>query len=267
MAGGGALVATVEKDARPLSALTDEEMTDHVLSGVWTSVARLQEHRLGHRALRPEHVLVEPDGESRLSAFARAQLNAPPEVLGSDIAELLATTAVRIGPQRATACALAGLGPELLATALPYLQPLALMGPARREIARYDQARARAARQSARRRTLRAGGRPSLLSDLAVEVRTAVARRRFRSRIWLASRGRAPWAWRARSWFSTLCCRSWPTLLRLSTRCATRTGGGYSRCCPSPSSRRRSRPACSGAPSRTGCRSAPPTKYSSPVRS
>ncbi|WP_217573519.1 lysylphosphatidylglycerol synthase transmembrane domain-containing protein [Streptomyces sp. GbtcB7] len=173
VAGGGALVATVEKDARPLSALTDEETTDHVLIGVWTSVARLQEHRLGHRALRPEHVLVEPDGEIRLSAFARAQLNAPPEVLGSDIAELLATTAVRIGPQRATACALAGLGPELLATALPYLQPLALMGPARREVARYDQARARAARQGARRRTLRAGGRPSLLSDLAVEVRTA----------------------------------------------------------------------------------------------
>ncbi|XER99970.1 YbhN family protein [Streptomyces sp. S1D4-11] len=47
------------------------------------------------------------------------------------------------------------------------------MGPARREVARYDQARARAARESARRRTLRAGGRPSLLRDLAVEVETA----------------------------------------------------------------------------------------------
>lgn len=173
VAGGGALVATVEKGARALSALRDEEMTDHVLAGVWTSVARLQEHRLAHRALRPEHVLVEPGGESRLSAFASAQLNASPEVLGSDIAELLATTAVRVGPQRATACALAGLGPELLATALPYLQPLALMGPARREVARYDQARARAARESARRRTLRAGGRPSLLRDLVVEVGTA----------------------------------------------------------------------------------------------
>src|SRR5262249_60625800 len=167
---GGALVATAEEDARALSALTDEEMTDHVLIGVWTSVARLQEHRLAHGALHPEHVLVDPGGESRLSAFARAQLNAPPDVLGSDIAELLATTAVRVGPRRATACALAGLGPELLATALPYLQPLALTGPARRQIAGYEQARARAARESARRRTLRAGGRPSLLRDLAVEV-------------------------------------------------------------------------------------------------
>lgn len=115
-----------------------------------------------------------PDGSPRLTAFARAQLNAPPEVLGADLAELLATTAVRIGPDRATACALAGLGPKTLATALPYLQPLALVGPARREVARYDQARAReAAKGGARRRTLRPGGRPNLMHDLAEEVRTA----------------------------------------------------------------------------------------------
>jgi uncharacterized membrane protein YbhN (UPF0104 family) len=174
VAGGGAFVATAEPDdARALSALRDEELTDPLLTGVWASVARLQEHRLGHGALRPDHVLVTPGGESRLRAFARGRLNAPPEVLGSDLAELLATTAVRVGPQRATACARAGLGPELLATALPYLQPLALMGPAHSAAARYDQARARAAGEKAGRRTLRAGGRPSLLRDLAAEVSTA----------------------------------------------------------------------------------------------
>ncbi|XUL93611.1 lysylphosphatidylglycerol synthase transmembrane domain-containing protein [Streptomyces galilaeus] len=174
VAGGGALVATSAPDhARALSALRDEELTDPLLTGVWTSVARLQEHRLGHGELRPQHVLVAPDGESRLTAFARGRLNAPPEMLGSDLAELLATTAIRVGPQRATACALAGLGPELLATALPYLQPLALMGPARTAVAHYDQARARAAGKTAGRRTLRAGGRPSLLRDLAAEVSTA----------------------------------------------------------------------------------------------
>ncbi|MEV6167450.1 lysylphosphatidylglycerol synthase transmembrane domain-containing protein [Streptomyces sp. NPDC051954] len=173
VAGGGALVATVDDDARALSTLTDEEVTDQVLVGVWASVARLQEHRLGHGELHPEHVLVEAGGASRLSAFAHAQLNAPPDVLGSDIAELLTTTAMRVGTQRAVACALAGLGPERLATALPYLQPLALIGPARHEVARYDQARARTAGQGARRRTLRAGGRPSLLRDLAGEVETA----------------------------------------------------------------------------------------------
>ncbi|MFF0105531.1 hypothetical protein [Streptomyces hirsutus] len=145
VAGGGALLVTVERAARPLSAFRGEKMTDQVLTGVWTSVARLQEHRLAHRALRPEHVLVEPDGASRLTAFARARLGAAPDALGSDIAELLAATATHLGAHRATQCALAGLGPGLLATALPYLQPLALLGPARREVARYDQARARTA--------------------------------------------------------------------------------------------------------------------------
>ncbi|MFJ4788602.1 flippase-like domain-containing protein [Streptomyces sp. NPDC088794] len=169
----GALVATVDKGARALSALPVEDWTDPVLTGMWTSVARLQEHRLGHGELRPEHVLVEADGGSRLDAFARGRLNAPPELLGTDLAELLATTAVRIGPRRATACALAGLGPDLLATALPYLQPLALIGPARREVAKYDADRARAESRADRRRTLRAGGRPSLLRDLAGEVETA----------------------------------------------------------------------------------------------
>ncbi|MGI5515938.1 lysylphosphatidylglycerol synthase transmembrane domain-containing protein [Streptomyces sp. CA-106131] len=173
VAGGGALVATVDTGARPLSALTDEALTDELLIAVWTSVARLQEHRLGHRALRPEHLLVEPGGVSRLTAFARAQLNAPPDVLGSDIAELLATTGIRVGPHRATVSALAGLGPELLATALPYLQPLALIGPARRAVARYDQEAARAARAGGGRRMLRPGGRPSLLRDLAAEVTAA----------------------------------------------------------------------------------------------
>jgi uncharacterized membrane protein YbhN (UPF0104 family) len=171
--GSGALLVTVGQDTRPLAALRDEEWTDALLGAVWTSVARLQEHRLAHRALRPEHIVVDPDGKPRLTAFARAQLNAPPGVLGADLAELLATIAVRVGPSRATACALAGLGPKTLATALPYLQPLALVGPSRREVARYDQARAREAAKGARRRTLRPGGRPNLMHDLADEVRTA----------------------------------------------------------------------------------------------
>ncbi|MCC5478383.1 lysylphosphatidylglycerol synthase transmembrane domain-containing protein [Streptomyces barringtoniae] len=170
VAKGGALLVTIEHAARPLSAFPGEEITDQILTGVWTSVARLQKHRLAHRALRPEHILVEPDGASRLIAFARARLGATPDALGSDIAELLATTATRIGVPRATQCALASLGPPLLATALPYLQPLALLGPARREVARHDQARARAAGAGTKRRAVRPGGRPSLLRDLSAAV-------------------------------------------------------------------------------------------------
>ncbi|MEV6112609.1 lysylphosphatidylglycerol synthase transmembrane domain-containing protein [Streptomyces sp. NPDC052109] len=170
VARGGALLVTVERTARPLSAFAGEEITDQMLTGIWTSVSRLQKHRLAHRALHPQNILVEPDGTSRLTAFARARLGATPDGLGSDVAELLATTATRVGAHRATRCALAGLGPRPLATALPYLQPLALLGPAQHEVARYDQARARAAGTGTKRRTVRPGGRPSLLRDLSAEV-------------------------------------------------------------------------------------------------
>jgi uncharacterized membrane protein YbhN (UPF0104 family) len=174
----GALLVTAGQDARRLSELPAGDLTDELLGEVWRSVARLQEHRLGHRALRTEHVLVDAGGKPRLTAFARARLDASPQVLGSDIAELLATTAVRVGPHRATACALAGLGPERLAGALPYLQPLALVGPARHEVAHHDQERARTAGEvtaveGARRRARHPGGRPNLMHDLATEVRTA----------------------------------------------------------------------------------------------
>ncbi|MGW5466310.1 hypothetical protein, partial [Streptomyces sp. NPDC003996] len=43
----------------------------------------------------------------------------------------------------------------------------------RREVAGYDQERARAAGEGVRRRARRPGGRPSLMRDLATEVRTA----------------------------------------------------------------------------------------------
>ena len=47
-------------------------------------------------------------------------------VLRMDIAQLLTTLALRVGPQRAVASALAVLGPDAVADSLPLLQPIAL---------------------------------------------------------------------------------------------------------------------------------------------
>ncbi|MGW5113305.1 flippase-like domain-containing protein [Nocardia sp. NPDC004123] len=168
VAGGGALLATT-----PVTTTTLRNPSDALLTDVWTSVARLQEHRIAHRALRPDHVLVTPDGRIRLTAFARGRLAATTRQLGSDVAELLAATAIQVGPERAVAAALTGLGPERLASVMPYLQPLALTSATRRAVTDRDRAETRAARASERRRTLHPGGRPSLLRDLATHVRSA----------------------------------------------------------------------------------------------
>ncbi|ANP50761.1 hypothetical protein J2Z21_004539 [Streptomyces griseochromogenes] len=215
---GGALLVTVGQDARRLSALAAEDLTDELLGEVWRSVARLQEHRLAHRALRTENILVEPGGGLRLTAFARARLDAPPEALGSDIAELLATTAVRVGPSRATACALAGLGHERLASALPYLQPLALIGPARREVARYDQERAKAAGEGVRAVPGGPADGPACCTTSPPRSVRCARRRTPRRPAWHGSPGRAFSACSAPSWCCTSCCRSSPAPRPLSMR-------------------------------------------------
>lgn len=168
--GGGALLVTVEDTAAPpMSAGT---VGDSALTAAWRSVAALQEHRIAHRALIPEHILVEgaDADEVRLTAFARGRLDASATQLGTDLAVLLATTALLVGTERAVQCAVQGLGKERLATVLPFLQPLALTGPTRRAVAEYDHAAARAA---GHRRTLRPGHAPGLLRDLEAAVAAA----------------------------------------------------------------------------------------------
>jgi uncharacterized membrane protein YbhN (UPF0104 family) len=190
VAGGGAMLVT-DDDSRERLLFGDESAgsdnadhsddSDHpdhpddsALTDAWRSVAHLHQHRIAHRALTPDHILVAPDGSTRLEAFARARLDASPTQLGTDLAVLLATSGARIGPERAVASALAGLGPDHLATVLPYLQTLALIGsPARHAVAEHDRAAAQAARAAAKHRTLRAGGGPSLLRDLSGAVREA----------------------------------------------------------------------------------------------
>ncbi|MEY9860442.1 uncharacterized membrane protein YbhN (UPF0104 family) [Catenulispora sp. GAS73] len=193
VAGGGAMLVT-DDDSRERLLFRNEtagsddsdhsddsadsadsaDSDDAALTDAWRSVAHLQQHRIAHRALTPDHILVAPDGTTRLEAFARARLDASPTQLGTDLAVLLATSGARIGPERAVACALASLGPDRLATVLPYLQTLALIGsPARHAVAEHDRAAAQAARAAAKHRTLRAGGGPSLLRDLSGAVREA----------------------------------------------------------------------------------------------
>jgi uncharacterized membrane protein YbhN (UPF0104 family) len=179
VAGGGAmLVTTDDSQDRVLFGDAADGTGDHgdesALTDAWRSVARLQKHRIAHRALTPDHILVLPDGTTRLTAFARARLDASPTQLGTDLAVLLAMSAVRMGPERAVACALAGLGPTRLATVLPYLQTLALTGsPARHAVAEHNRAAARAARAAEQHRTLRPGGGPNLLEDVSAAIRDA----------------------------------------------------------------------------------------------
>jgi len=170
-----ALVAWTDVGARRMDLLASEQVSDTTLADLWSSVARLRVHRLAHRQLRTEHLLVDDDGHAWLTALAHAQLGATDALLDTDVAELLASLALKVGIERAVKSAVAGLGAGPVAAAAPYLQPLALLGATGAEVRAFDRARLvkLSGREAARK--LRPGQRPDLLRDLRTAVADATA--------------------------------------------------------------------------------------------
>jgi glycosyltransferase 2 family protein len=116
-------------DAQPFRALSELEpsrRTPQLLTAVWAIVAALQRSHTVHRRLNADALLVDADGGVVLVEFASASLGVVGSALSTDVAEVLAATAVAIGTERAVENAVAAVGPAAVAAALPRLQPLAL---------------------------------------------------------------------------------------------------------------------------------------------
>ncbi|WP_034091016.1 lysylphosphatidylglycerol synthase transmembrane domain-containing protein [Streptacidiphilus albus] len=129
--GPDAAIAVYEPlGGRTLDLLADEELTDELLTDVWQQLALLHTRRIAHRALVPAAVLVVPDAEGRprvhLVDLEDGDIAAGDLTLRIDLAQLLTTTALRVGPERAVAAAFAVLGPDRVGSAVALLQPLAL---------------------------------------------------------------------------------------------------------------------------------------------
>ena len=74
------------------------ELDHDVLVATWTLVRDLHARRIAHRDLRLANLLVDADGRPWLIDFGAAELGASDELVGIDVAELLASTAARVGP-------------------------------------------------------------------------------------------------------------------------------------------------------------------------
>nr|WP_179817391.1 flippase-like domain-containing protein [Allostreptomyces psammosilenae] len=111
---------------RPMSAVPDEEITDRVLRSAWEQVRRLHQHRIVHRRLSEDALVVEPDGRVHMVDLGAGEVAAGDLSLRMDLAQLLTVLALRVGPERAVAGAADVLGVDAVAAALPLLQPVAL---------------------------------------------------------------------------------------------------------------------------------------------
>jgi uncharacterized protein (TIRG00374 family) len=126
-----AVLVTEQPDGVRLADLPEDRLDDALLDAVWREVAMLQRRRMAHRALNTRHMVV-ADGRAMLVTPRQADLRASDEVLGADVAELLASLAAVVGPERAAASAARELPPERLAGAVPLVQPAVFTHATRR---------------------------------------------------------------------------------------------------------------------------------------
>ncbi|MFF2042364.1 lysylphosphatidylglycerol synthase domain-containing protein [Kitasatospora sp. NPDC058170] len=174
-----ALVAYEYLPGRTLDRLADEELTDALLADAWTQLSLLQRREISHRALVPSSVLVDEAGAVHLVDLADGDIAAGELVLCSDIAQLLATLALRVGAERAVRSAVAVLGPDAVGAALPLLQPIALARGTRAALKQAAAAQRAALRQATERQatgspaTERPGPEKPAVQTLTAEGRTA----------------------------------------------------------------------------------------------
>jgi uncharacterized protein (TIRG00374 family) len=174
IAGGpgpsGALVAWIDVGGHPLDLVSPEAVSEATLADLWHSVSNLHQHRFAHRQLRSDNVSIDGSDRAWLVGFVRAELGATDSQLATDVAELLASLAVRFGVDRTVPAAVAALGAPTVATAAAYLQPLAVSAPTRAAVRGYDQKRSDRVTSGREGHGLRPGGRPSLYADLRAAV-------------------------------------------------------------------------------------------------
>lgn len=107
--------------------------TDHQLSQIWDTVLRLHQHRITHRALTSDRIMfTEPqDGSGSGSEVVlldpgNGDVAATDLQLRLDLAQLIAETALLVGPDRAADLAIEKVGGADLLSLVPLLQSVAL---------------------------------------------------------------------------------------------------------------------------------------------
>jgi uncharacterized protein (TIRG00374 family) len=130
----GFLLAYERTAGDSLDRVADDQLTDDVLQRIWQNVAVMRARRVAHRDLRLANVMLAADGRPWLIDFGFAEIAATDQMLDADVAELLSSTALKVGSQRAVDAAVAVVGKPAVASAAPRIQPLALSTATRKSI-------------------------------------------------------------------------------------------------------------------------------------
>lgn len=130
----GAVVVQEYVAGRTLDALSPAECTPELLAAVWQEIAGLRAARVAHHDLVASSILIDGDGRPWVVDFGNAVTGADDLALDADLAEFMASLSLRLQPAVVVDSAIAALGPEAVAAALPCLAPLCLAGATRKEL-------------------------------------------------------------------------------------------------------------------------------------
>ena len=114
-----------------LDGVAPEQITDEVLGEIWEQMSLLRRHRIAHRDLRLANLFRADDGRVWMIDFGFSEIAASDLLLATDVAELVASSSVVVGPERAVAPARATVHHDLLVAAAERLKPWALSGATR----------------------------------------------------------------------------------------------------------------------------------------
>jgi undecaprenyl-diphosphatase len=128
----GSMVLVMDHvDGVPLDSDDIADVDADLLTAVWREARTLHDHRLAHRGLRAANILVN-GGRPVVIDLGAGVESASPRLRAVDRAELLASLAVLVGPERAITSAAATLDGDDLASTMPFLQPLGLSAATRK---------------------------------------------------------------------------------------------------------------------------------------
>ena len=130
----GMLLAYEAIDGRSIDSI-EGDFDDDLLAQIWAQMAILRRERIAHRDLRRANIFLGVDGHVWIIDFGFSELAASDRLLQVDVAELIASTGVVTGADRAVAAAVAGIGKEAVGQSLAMLQPLALAGATHKAVA------------------------------------------------------------------------------------------------------------------------------------
>lgn len=103
-----------------------EQLSDDDLEAAWRAMQTMHAHQMSHRSLTADHIIRDRAGTVWLVGEASGSVAASDVAMRIDVAEMLCTLAMLVGPDRAVRSGRRVLGVPGLARALPVLQPVAL---------------------------------------------------------------------------------------------------------------------------------------------